>query len=67
MDNVGCLNSSLSFSYFYFVTSPWKKLWHMSEFDLSTRDSHFMIPVEIFTNLILAKNIFHKSYGVKRA
>ena len=26
MDNVGCLNSSLSFSYFYFVTSPWKKI-----------------------------------------
>ena len=39
----------------------------MSEFDLSTRESHFMIPVEIFTNLILAKNIFRKSYGVKRA
>ena len=29
----------------------------MSEFGLSTCHSQFMIPVEILTNLILAKNI----------
>ena len=37
-----------------------------TRFDLKTRDSYFTILVEVFTNPILAKNIFHKSYRVNR-
>ena len=34
--------------------------------DLTTRDSYFTIPVEVFTNRNLVENIFHESYGVNR-
>ena len=32
-----------------------------------TRDLYFTILAEVFTNHILAENIFHKSYKVNRA
>ena len=36
-------------------------------FDSMTRDSYFMILVEVFTNHILAENTYiHESYRVKR-
>ena len=37
-----------------------------SELDLTTRDSYFKILVQVFTNHILAKNIFYESYRVNR-
>ena len=37
-----------------------------SGLDLTTRDSHFTILVQVFTNHILAKNIFYESYRVNR-
>ena len=36
-------------------------------FDVTTRGSYFMILVEAFTNHILAKNIFRKSYRKNRS
>ena len=35
-------------------------------FNLTIRDSYFMILVEVFTNHILAENIFYESYRVNR-
>ena len=37
-----------------------------SELDLTARDSYFKILVQVFTNHILAKNIFYESYRVNR-
>ena len=33
---------------------------------MTTRDSHLTILVEVFTNHVLAENIFHESFRVKR-
>ena len=35
-------------------------------FDLTTWDSYFTILAEVFTNHILAENVFHESYRVNR-
>ena len=43
-----------------------KKKKILSGLDLTTRDSYFTIPVEVFTNRNLVENIFHESYGVNR-
>ena len=39
---------------------------HTTGFDLMTCDSYFMIQVEVFTNHILAENIFQESQKVNR-
>ena len=44
--------------------TKFKKLF--SGFNLTTYHSYFTILVEIFTNHILAKNIFHQSYRVTK-
>ena len=36
-------------------------------FDLTTHDLYFMILVEVFTNHILAKKLFHKSFRMNRS
>ena len=38
----------------------------LSGFDLTTGDSYFTILVDIFTNHILAENIFHESNWMNR-
>ena len=43
-----------------------KKKKILSGLDLTTRDSYFTIPVEVFTNRNLVENIFHESYEVNR-
>ena len=40
---------------------------HTSGFDLTTRDSYFTILVAVFTNHILAKNIFYESFRMNRS
>ena len=38
----------------------------LTECDLTTRDSYITILFEVFMDHILAENIFHESYRVKR-